>query len=54
MFVGVILWELYTGTPAWRGLKPTAIMFRVTVQKARLPVPDDCPQLLKVISQHDC
>jgi len=41
---GVILWEIYTGRPPWRGLRPIQIMFRVsTGQRLTVEADDGVP-----------
>lgn len=47
--VGVILWELVTSTRPWMGLNEFQMIYQVTVEHARLSIPQDptrCPRPL--------
>jgi len=47
---GVLLWSMFTGVPAWQGLRRTQVLFKVTALKASLQIPPDCPPVLKASS----
>lgn len=47
--LGVILWELLAGQPAWDGLKPMALIQAIVRQKAALPPAPNCPPALQAL-----
>ena len=45
---GVLLFELFTADRPWSGLRHAEVLHKVAVNKERLQLPDDAPELFKV------
>ena len=46
---GVLLYELFTAERAWGGLRHAEVLQKVAVMKEKLRLPEDTPQLFKVM-----
>jgi serine/threonine protein kinase len=48
---GMLMWELFTGSPPYSGLTVGQILVAVVYQNQRPPVPDDCPEAYRAIME---
>lgn len=54
---GVLLYELFTAERPWSGFRHAEVLHKVAVKKEKLLLPEDTPQLFKVIIRycsHQC
>ena len=50
---GVLLWECFTGEIPWNTHSPLQVIFAITVEERRLPLPDSMPVFLRDLI-HEC
>ena len=49
---GVLLYELFTAERPWSGFRHAEVLHKVAVKKEKLLLPEDTPQLFKVIIRY--